>query len=68
MKYVTWTYESGAPAPYYHIFTLDLEPGGLDLPPTLFTITTAETPEMDAKIEALCAAMDAVIEAALPPG
>lgn len=64
-RYVTWDFEAGASPPFYHIFSTDMEPGELDIGASLFTIVTPETPKMDAKISAVCDALQDVIATAV---
>jgi len=67
MKYITYDYEEpGGPDNYWHIYTLDNEPEGVDLGEgTVLTIRGPDTEEMRKAVEAICIAIDAAIDLSL---
>jgi hypothetical protein len=66
MEYVTYDYEEpGAPDNYWHIYTLDNEPEGVDFGgATLLTIVAPETEEMRQAVAAICQSINAAISIA----
>jgi hypothetical protein len=60
-KYAVWDYEEGASPPYYHIYSLDMEPGCLELGWTIFTIACKQSENMDKIISELRDKIDEVV-------
>ena len=62
MQYVTYDYEIDR----WHIYGLDNEPDTVDFGPSgsLMTITAPETSEWQARIQAICDAINAAVEKA----
>jgi len=62
-RYVAYDYEEpGEPDNYWHIYSLDNEPSGVSISPTVMTIIAPYSPEMVDAIKAICLAIDAAID------
>lgn len=69
MKYVTYDYEEpGEPDNFWHIYTLDNEPDGVDFGgASVLTIKGPDTEEMQKAVQAIVSAIDAAIDLSLNP-
>lgn len=60
MQYVTYDYEDDR---FWHIYSLDQEPDGVDLPTTILTVEAPLTPEWERRIAKITDALDELVAA-----